>query len=65
MLGSMFWQEGESLRLQVFRGDVQAHRPMTQGTSGFTRGRLQIGSFYLKPSVTPIGCDLRKSLCTK
>ncbi len=62
MLGSMTWVEGDALRLQVFRGDVQAHRPMTQGTSGFTRGRLQIGSFYLKPAARPVGCDLRKSL---
>jgi hypothetical protein len=62
MIGSMAWVEGDALRVQVFRGDVQAHRPMTQGTSAFTRGRLQIGSFYLKPSAAPIGCDLRKSL---
>jgi alpha-L-fucosidase 2 len=41
---------------------VQAHRPMTQGTSAFTRGRLQIGSFYLKPEAKPLDCDLRLSL---
>ena len=62
MLGSMIWNEKDAMRLQVFRGDVQAHRPMTQGTSGFTRARLQIGSFYLKPQAKPIGCDLRLSL---
>ena len=62
MLGSMSWIENNALRLQVFRGDVQAHRPMTQGMSGFTRGRLQIGSFYLKPEAQPIDCDLRLSL---
>jgi len=50
MLGSMYWQQGNALRMQVFRGDVQAHRPMTQGFSGYTRARLQIGSFYLKPA---------------
>jgi alpha-L-fucosidase 2 len=62
MLGSMSWVEDEALRLQVFRGDVQAHRPMTQGFSGFTRARLQIGSFYLKPPARPTQCDLRLSL---
>jgi len=62
MIGSMSWVEGDALRLQVFRGDVQAHRPMTQGTSGFTRGRLQIGSFYLKAEAKPVDCDLRLSL---
>lgn len=62
MLGSMSWVEGDALRLQVFRGDVQAHRPMTQGMSAFTRGRLQIGSFYLKPAARPDDCDLRLSL---
>jgi len=62
MLGSMSWIENNALRLQIFRGDVQAHRPMTQGMSGFTRGRLQIGSFYLKPEAQPIDCDLRLSL---
>ena len=61
MIGAMFWQEGDSLRLQVFRSDVQAHRPMTQGFSGFTRARLQIGSFYLEPTGKPTGCDLRLS----
>ena len=62
MLGSMIWNEKDAMRLQVFRGDVQAHRPMTQGTSGFTRARLQIGSFYIKPQAKPIDCDLRLSL---
>jgi len=61
MLGSMVWNEKDALRLQVFRGDVQAHRPMTQGFSGFTRARLQIGSFYLAPAGKPAACDLRLS----
>jgi len=61
MLGSMLWIEGNALRIQTFRGDVQAHRPMTHGTSGFTRARLQIGSYYLAPSAKPVGCDLRLS----
>ena len=62
MLGSMVWNEKDALRVQVFRGDVQAHRPMTQGFSAYTRARLQIGSFYLKPTTNPIDCDLRLSL---
>ena len=62
MLGSMSWIEEDALRLQVFRGDVQAHRPMMQGTSAFTRARLQIGSFYLKPETAPVACDLELSL---
>jgi hypothetical protein len=61
MLGSMLWIEGNALRIQVFRGDVQAHRPMTQGFSGYTRARLQIGSHYLAPAGKPTGCDLRLS----
>ncbi len=59
MLGSMLWFEGNELRVQVFRGDVQTHRPMTQGMACYTRSRLQIGSFYLTPAGAPTGCDLR------
>ena len=36
----MFWFEGNALRMQAFRGDVQTHHPMTQGHSGYTRARL-------------------------
>jgi hypothetical protein len=61
MLGSMLWIDGDALRIQAFRGDVQAHRPMTQGFSGCTRARLQIGSHYLAPVGKPAGCDLRLS----
>jgi alpha-L-fucosidase 2 len=61
MLGSMFWRQGDALRIQAFRGDVQTHRPMTQGFSGYTRTRLQIGSHDLTPVGKPTGCDLRLS----
>ncbi|MHC4637144.1 MAG: glycosyl hydrolase family 95 catalytic domain-containing protein, partial [Planctomycetota bacterium] len=61
MIGAMLWKQSEALRLQVFRADVQTHRPMTQGFSGYTRARLQIGSFYLRTKADPIGCDLRMS----
>ena len=61
MLGSMLWGENDALRLQVFRGDVQSHRPMSQGFSGYTRTRLQIGSFYFTPSGVPQDCDMRLS----
>ena len=59
MLGAMLWREGDALRLQVFRGDVQTHRPMTRGHSGYTRARLQIGSFHIRPAGRLIACDLR------
>jgi alpha-L-fucosidase 2 len=62
MLGSMLWCEKKAIRLQLFRGDVQEHRPMTQGTSGYTRARLQIGSFYIKSGTKPTNCDLHLSL---
>jgi len=62
MLGAMCWrQKDNAFRMQVFRGDVQAHRPMTQGFSGFTRARLQIGSYYFITAGTMNGCDLRLS----
>jgi alpha-L-fucosidase 2 len=61
MLGSMLWIDRDALRVQVFRGDVQTHRPMTQGFSGYTRTRLQIGSHYLATAGKPSGCDLRLS----
>jgi len=57
----MFWCENNALRTQVFRGDVQAHRPMAQGFSGYTRARLQIGSHHLAAFGKPVGCDLRLS----
>ena len=58
MLGSMFWIEGNALRIQVFRGDVQAHRPMTQGFSGYTRAGCRSGRI----SSHPLG-NLRGAIC--
>ena len=61
LIGSMIWQDetNNRLRMQVFRSDVQEHRPMTQGHAGYTRTRLQIGSFYIEPVGKLEGCDLR------
>lgn len=46
LIGCILWQEGERLRLQVFRRDVEDHRGFEYGYVGYTRSRLQIGSFY-------------------
>jgi len=51
LIGTYLWHDKTRnlIRLQVFRSDVMEHRPFSQGHSGVTRSRLQIGSFYLKP----------------
>ncbi len=61
LLGSMLYRDGKKnrLRLQIFRSDVQDHRPYGCGHSGFSRARLQIGSFYLTPVGKLIGGHLR------
>ena len=48
-VGSLIWQEGDRIRVQVFRSDVQDHRSFRVGYSGYSRPRFQIGSFYIKP----------------
>ncbi len=48
-LGSLIWREGDRIRVQVFRSDVQDHRSFRVGYVGYSRPRLQIGSFYIKP----------------
>ena len=48
-LGSMIWREGDRIRIQVFRSDVQDFRSYRTGYSGYSQPRLQIGSFYIKP----------------
>lgn len=61
LLGSMMWFDAgrNMIRLQVFRSDVHDHGPFTQGNAGVVRGRLQIGSFYLKPEGKIIGGNWR------
>jgi len=51
-MGSMLYVDEKSnrLRLQVFRVDVQDHRDQTHGWTAYSRPRLMIGSFYLKPN---------------
>ncbi|MDZ7722234.1 MAG: hypothetical protein U5R06_05245 [candidate division KSB1 bacterium] len=61
LIGSMIYKDGgkNRFKMQVFRSDVQEHRPFTQGHSGYTRARLQIGSFYFEPKGQITGCDWR------
>ncbi len=60
LIGSLLWYEKKQnmLRLQVFRTDVHDHGPFTQGNAGVSRGRFQIGSFYLKTKGKVTGCHL-------
>lgn len=62
LIGSMLWQEGDRLRLQVFRNDVEDYRSFDYGYVGYTRSRLQIGSFYWQPKGKITGCNLRLHL---
>lgn len=54
-VGSLLWREGDRLRLQVFRSDVTDHRSFREGYSGYSRPRLQIGSFLIEPHGKIIG----------
>jgi alpha-L-fucosidase 2 len=62
VIGSMIWLEGDRIRLQVFRTDVQDHRSFRVGYSGYSRPRLQIGSFYLRPRGHLLGGEGRTTL---
>ena len=57
LVGSMLYKDKDTnrLRLQVFRSDVQNHRPFEFGHAGYSRCRLQIGSFYFAPKGTITG----------
>ena len=61
-VGSMLYQSGNTLRLQVFRADVQDHRDDTYGWPAYSRPRLQIGHFALTPVGKLTGCAWRKDL---
>ena len=61
-IGSMLYQAGETIHLQVFRADVQDHRDDTWGWTAYSRPRLQIGYFALHPVGKLIGCKWRKDL---
>ena len=62
MVGSMLYQDGNTLKLQVFRADVHDHRDDTWGWTAYSRPRLQIGHFSLHPVGKLTGCQWRKDL---
>jgi len=64
IIGSMLYKDKNTnrIRLQVFRSDVQDHRPFEFGHSGYSRCRLQIGSFYIEPKGAITGCNMRLDL---
>jgi hypothetical protein len=62
MVGSMLYQEGGAIKLQVFRADVHDHRDTTWGWTAYSRPRMQIGHFLLHTVGKPTGCHWRKDL---
>ena len=61
-IGSMLYTKDNSIRLQVFRMDVHDHRDNSYGWTAYSRPKLNIGDFYLKPVGNITGCSLRKDL---
>jgi hypothetical protein len=62
MIGSMLYQEGGAIKLQIFRTDVHDHRDSTWGWTAYSRPRMQIGHFLLHTVGKPTGCKWRKDL---
>ncbi len=62
MIGSMLYQSGDAIELQVFRGDVQDHRDDTYGWTAYSRPRLMIGHFLLHPAGKLTGCNWRMDM---
>lgn len=62
LVGSMFWTENNTIRLQVFRTDVHDHNDHTYGWSAYSRPRYQIGYFTLKCKGEITDCDLRQDI---
>jgi hypothetical protein len=62
MVGSMLYQTGDTIRLQVFRADVHDHRDNTWGWTAYSRPRFEIGYFSLRPVGKLTGCKWRKDL---
>jgi hypothetical protein len=58
----MFWESGGRLCLQVFRSDVEDHRSFDYGYVGYSRSRLQIGSFVCRLGGEIESCRLRLNL---
>ena len=61
-IGSMIYQSGNAIKLQLFRADVHDHRDDTYGWSGYSRAHLMIGDFLLEPVGKLTGCNWRKDL---
>lgn len=62
MLGSMLYGADDTIRLQIFRADVQDHRDDTWGWPAYSRPRLMIGHFSLHTAGKVTGCKWRKDL---
>jgi len=62
MVASMLYQDGNTIKLQVFRADVHDHRDDTWGWPAYSRPRLLIGHFALEPVGKLTGCKWRKDL---
>lgn len=63
MIGSMLYQDGGALKLQVFRADVHDHRDSPEwGWTAYSRPRMEIGHFLIHPQGRLIGCDWKKDL---
>jgi len=63
MIGSMLYQTGDGIRLQVFRSDVQDERETeTHGWAAYSRPLFHVGHFMLNTVGKPIGAGWQKSL---
>jgi len=62
MVGSMLYQDENTIKLQVFRADVQDHRDDAWGWAPYSRPRLQIGYFLLEPVGKLAGCNWHMDL---
>ena len=62
LLGSMLYQVGNTLRLQIFRADVHDHRDDSYGWTAYSRPHFHIGHFSLEPMGALTGCSWRKDL---
>ena len=62
MVGSMLYRSDDTIRLQVFRADVQDHRDDTWGWPAYSRPRLRVGHFSLRTVGKLTGCMWRKDL---
>jgi alpha-L-fucosidase 2 len=61
-IGSMLYQADNTIRLQVFRADVQDHRDDTYGWPAYSRPHFEIGHFSLHPVGKLTGCNWRKDM---